>query len=59
MDDTKFLVIAVSIITVLAAPFVGFHVYETWDKPEYPHSGFCPDSPKWIAPEEEERQQGE
>jgi len=27
------------------------HVVETWEVPEYPHSGFCPDCPAW-EPEE-------
>lgn len=45
------------LITLLAAPFaavglifVVVHVVDSWDAPEYPHSGFCPDSPTWEQP---------
>lgn len=46
-------IILYSMLAMLAAPFIMFffwHVEETWDAPEYPHSGFCPDSPSWDAP---------
>ncbi|MGN0868555.1 MAG: hypothetical protein ACI4O9_03400 [Akkermansia sp.] len=28
-----------------SAPFVVAHVMDSWDAPEYPFSGFCPDAP--------------
>ncbi len=30
---------------LLTAPFIAAHVADTWNAPEYPHSGFRPDSP--------------
>lgn len=30
---------------LMALPFVVAHMADTWNAPEYPHSGFCPDSP--------------
>ncbi len=38
---------------MICMPFVICHVAEHWDAPEYPHSGFCPDSPTWEAPADE------
>lgn len=33
------------VFLLLSAPFIVAHVADTWNAPEYPHSGFCPDSP--------------
>lgn len=33
------------VFLLLSAPFIVVHVADTWNAPEYPHSGFCPDSP--------------
>lgn len=38
-----------------ASPFVAAHVVDTWDSPEYFHSGFCPDSEHEIDEEGGER----
>lgn len=35
------------LLAMLALPFVICHVADTWDAPEYPHTGFCPDCPAW------------
>ena len=44
---------------LLCLPFVTEHVGRNWDAPEYPHTGFCPESPTWEepadAPAEEQR----
>ena len=34
-----------SVFLLLSAPFIVAHVADTWNAPEYPHSGFRPDSP--------------
>lgn len=39
------------IFCLMALPFVVAHVADRWDAPEYPHSGFCPDSPEWQEEE--------
>ena len=44
---------AAAVAGLLCLPFVICHVAEHWDAPEYPHSGFCPDSPTWEAPADE------
>ena len=36
-----------------AAPFVIDHVSNHWYDDEYPHSGFGPDCPEWVAPEDD------
>lgn len=33
------------VFLLLSAPFIVAHVADTWNAPEYPHSGFRPDSP--------------
>lgn len=33
------------VFLLLSAPFIVAHVADTWNAPEYPHSGFHPDSP--------------
>lgn len=33
------------VFLLLSAPFIVAHVADTWNAPEHPHSGFCPDSP--------------
>lgn len=43
---------AAAIFCLLALPFVVAHVADTWDAPEYPHSGFSPDCPTWEQPED-------
>lgn len=35
---------------LLALALVAAHVADTWDAPEYPHSGFAPDCPEWDEP---------
>ena len=42
------------VFMLLCLPFVVEHVQRNWDAPEYPHTGFCPDSRAWVAPAEEE-----
>lgn len=37
---------------MMAMPFVLLHVAEHWNDDEYPHSGFSPECPEYIAPEE-------
>lgn len=32
---------------LMALPFVIAHVADTWNAPEYPHSGFSPECPTW------------
>ncbi len=32
---------------LMALPFVIAHVADTWNAPDYPHSGFSPDCPTW------------
>jgi len=39
--------------------FFGAHVADTWNAPEYPHSGFCPESPAWEEGPAWERPGGE
>ena len=39
--------IATALCFLLTLPFVICHVADTWDAPEYPHTGFCPDCPAW------------
>lgn len=34
-------------LLALGLLFFAAHVYDTWDAPEYPYSGFCPDFPTW------------
>lgn len=41
--------IVVLVVAILAAPTMWEQA--TSDKPEYPHSGFSPESPTWEAPE--------
>ena len=41
-----------AIILLLSIPFIIAHVAESDEREEYPHSGFCPDCPEWIAPED-------
>lgn len=36
-----------------AAPFVVAHIVDHWDDEEYPYSGFTPDCPEWVAPEDD------
>ena len=43
-----------AIFMVGASPFVIDHVVNHWNEPEYPHSGFGPDCPEWVAPEDED-----
>lgn len=38
-----------TVFCLFALPFVVEHVQENWDAEEYPHSGFCPDSPAWSG----------
>lgn len=33
------------VFLLLSAPFIVAHVADTWNAPEYPHSGFFPDCP--------------
>ena len=42
-----------AIILLLSTPFIIAHIMDSDEREEYPHSGFCPDCPVWIAPEEE------
>ena len=44
---------AAAIFTLASIPFIIAHVAESDEREEYPHSGFCPDCPEWITPEEE------
>lgn len=32
---------------VAGLPFVAAHIADTWNAPEYPHSGFSPECPTW------------
>ena len=43
---------AAAIFTLACLPFIIAHVAESDEREEYPHSGFCPDCPEWIAPED-------
>lgn len=40
------------IFFMMAMPFVLLHVAEHWNDDEYPHCGFSPECPEYIAPEE-------
>ncbi|MBQ3144387.1 MAG: hypothetical protein IJB89_07725 [Akkermansia sp.] len=40
------------IFFMMAMPFVLLHVAEHWNEAEYPHSGFSPECPEYIEPEE-------
>ena len=52
-DLFKFIFCTVAAIFALASlPFIIAHVAESDEREEYPHSGFCPDCPEWIAPED-------
>jgi hypothetical protein len=48
------LAIVVGVLFMLgAAPFIVDHVANHWYDDEYPHSGFTPDCPEWVAPEDD------
>ena len=40
------------IFGMMCIPFVICHVADNWDAPEYPHSGFTPDCPEWLEPQD-------
>lgn len=40
-----------AIFCLLSIPFIIAHVIDSWDAPEYPYSGFCPDCPTWDPSE--------
>ena len=44
--------IAFAIFCLLSIPFIIAHIIDSWDAPEYPHSGFTPDCPTWEEPYE-------
>lgn len=48
-----FLSIVCGAFMLCAAPFVVDHVITHWNEPEYPHSGFGPDCPEWVDPEDD------
>lgn len=53
-DLCKFIFLTFAAIFMLfSLPFVLLHVSEHWKDDEYPHSGFSPECPVYIAPEEE------
>ena len=35
-------------LVLLGLALAAAHLAETWEVPEYPHSGFCPDCPVWV-----------
>lgn len=52
-DLCKFIFLTCAAIFMLfSLPFVLLHVAEHWNEPEYPHSGFSPECPEYIEPEE-------
>ena len=38
------------VFLLLSAPFIVAHVADTWNAPEYPHSGFRPDTENSLPP---------
>lgn len=36
---------------VIGLAFAIAHVHDTWDAPEYPHSGYSPEMPTWEGGE--------
>lgn len=38
-------------VILLLSPFVVVHVIDHWNDPEYPHSGFSPECPEYIEPD--------
>lgn len=54
-DFFKFIFLTCAAIFMLfSLPFVLLHVAEHWNDDEYPHSGFSPECPEYIAPEHEQ-----
>jgi len=41
-----------SVFLLLASPFIVAHVADNWNAPEYPHSGFRPDTENSLPPTE-------
>lgn len=41
---------AMMALVLLGLGLAVVHVWESWEEPGYPHSGFGPDCPLWVGP---------